>query len=158
RLRELHARVLEALEREYPDRLGEQVDRLAHHAVRGEVWPRALAYLRRAGSRAAARSAYREAVACFEQALVAVAHLPDGRDAAIQAIDVLLEQQGSLAALGRTRQREECLRRAKDLALTLEDRSRLGRVLAMECIDLRAAHELDRAEDAGERALAIASD
>ena len=29
----------------YPDRLAEQVERLAHHAVRGEVWEKAVAYL-----------------------------------------------------------------------------------------------------------------
>jgi len=51
----------------------EQVDRLAHHAVRGEVWDKALTYCRQAGARAAARSAYREAVGCFEQALAALA-------------------------------------------------------------------------------------
>jgi class 3 adenylate cyclase len=69
RRRALHGRILEAIERLYPDRLAEQVERLAHHALRGEVWEKALAYLRQAGAKAAGRSAYREAAACFEQAL-----------------------------------------------------------------------------------------
>src|SRR5438552_3730946 len=69
RRRVLHARIVEALEALYPDRLAEQVDRLAHHAMRGAVWDKALAYNRQAGTRVAARSAYREAVAYFEQAL-----------------------------------------------------------------------------------------
>ena len=38
RRRALHARIVEAIERLYPDRLAEQVERLAHHALRGEVW------------------------------------------------------------------------------------------------------------------------
>ena len=58
-------RIVEAIEVLYADRLAEQVDRLAHHAVRGEVWDKVLAYGRQAGARAAARSAYREAVSVF---------------------------------------------------------------------------------------------
>ena len=81
RRRLLHARIVEALEQRAADRLADQVERLAHHALRGEVWDKAVAYCRQAGDKAMARSAYREAVACFEQALVALAHLPEGRDA-----------------------------------------------------------------------------
>jgi len=158
RRRDLHAAIMEAIEREYSDRLAEQIDRLAHHALRGEVWPKALAYLRQAGARAATRSAYREAVTCFERALVAIAHLPEGPETIAQAIDVQIELQGPLAALGQNQKRQDYLRRAKDLAVTLEDRSRLGRVLALECIHLRATLEFDRAIEAGERALAIATD
>ena len=57
RRRALHARILEAMEQLYADRLDEHVERLAHHAVRGEVWEKAVPYLRQAGLRAAARSA-----------------------------------------------------------------------------------------------------
>ena len=46
----------------HPDRLTEHVERLAHHAVRGEVWEKAVTYLRQAGAKAFARSANREAV------------------------------------------------------------------------------------------------
>ena len=55
------------------DRVAEQVERLAHHALRGEVWDKALAYGRQAGEKAMARSAYREAAGYFEQALSALA-------------------------------------------------------------------------------------
>jgi predicted ATPase len=34
----LHARIVGAIERSYPDRLPEHVDQLAHHAFRGEMW------------------------------------------------------------------------------------------------------------------------
>ena len=43
--------------------------RLAHHALRGEEWDKALVYGRQAGEKAMARSAQREGVARFEQAL-----------------------------------------------------------------------------------------
>jgi class 3 adenylate cyclase/tetratricopeptide (TPR) repeat protein len=45
RRRALHARVVDALERLHPDRPADQAVRLAHHAFRGEVWAKALAYL-----------------------------------------------------------------------------------------------------------------
>jgi hypothetical protein len=70
------------VERLYPDRLAEQVERLAHHAFRGEVWGKAVRYLRQAGTKAAARSANREAVAYYEQALGALEHLPETRGTA----------------------------------------------------------------------------
>src|SRR5512139_3852179 len=44
RRRALHARIVEALEAFYPDRLAEQVERLAHHAFRGEVGEKAGTY------------------------------------------------------------------------------------------------------------------
>src|SRR5438552_5069729 len=45
RRRTLHARIVEAIERLFAGRLTEQVEQLAHHAVRGEVWDRAITYL-----------------------------------------------------------------------------------------------------------------
>ena len=77
RRRTLHARIVEAIEGLYADRLTDQVERLAHHAVRGELWDKALAYCRQAGEKAMARSAYREAVGYFEQALSALQQLPE---------------------------------------------------------------------------------
>ena len=44
RRRVLHAGIVEALERLAPDRLTEQVEHLAHHALRGEAWDKALRY------------------------------------------------------------------------------------------------------------------
>ena len=79
RRRALHARIVEALETRDPDRLAEQVERLGHHAVRGELWEKAVTYLRQAGAKALARSAYREAVTSLEQALGALHPLPDTR-------------------------------------------------------------------------------
>ena len=75
--RVLHARIVEAIERLWADRLTTQVEQLAHHALRGELWEKALVYCRQAGIKATMRSAHREAVECFEQALVALQHLPE---------------------------------------------------------------------------------
>src|SRR6185295_12528193 len=48
--RALHAQIVGAIERAYADRLSEHADRLAHHAFRGEMWEKALHYLRELGS------------------------------------------------------------------------------------------------------------
>ncbi|HWN05457.1 MAG TPA: AAA family ATPase [Candidatus Dormibacteraeota bacterium] len=50
RRRALHAQIVGAIERVYADRLSEHADRLAHHAFRGEMWEKALHYLREMGS------------------------------------------------------------------------------------------------------------
>ena len=71
RRRAAHAQIVEAIERLPAERLSEHVEQLAHHAIRAETWEKAVRYLREAGQRARARSANREAVGCFEQALVA---------------------------------------------------------------------------------------
>jgi DNA-binding winged helix-turn-helix (wHTH) protein len=49
--RALHTRVVEVLEMNKDDRLAEQAERLGHHAVRGEVWGKALTYCRQAGEK-----------------------------------------------------------------------------------------------------------
>jgi class 3 adenylate cyclase/tetratricopeptide (TPR) repeat protein len=50
RRRAIHARIVGAIERVYADRLAEHADGLAHHAFRGEVWDKALHYLRHGSS------------------------------------------------------------------------------------------------------------
>ena len=129
RRRTLHAGIVETLERLAPERLAEQVDRLAHHALRGEVWDKAVAYGRQAGTRAMARSAYREAVTAFEQALVALQQLPESRARHEQAIDIRLALGGPLTLRGEHGRRLALLDEAEILARTLDDRARLARVL-----------------------------
>jgi predicted ATPase len=100
RRRTLHRQIVENIERLYPDRLTEHVERLAHHAVRGEVWDKAVTYLRQAGTKAFARSANQEAVAHLEQALTALTHLSETRETRAQAVDVRLRLRNSLYLLG----------------------------------------------------------
>jgi class 3 adenylate cyclase/tetratricopeptide (TPR) repeat protein len=124
--RVMHARIVEALETLAGDRLAEQVERLAHHALRSEVWDKALRYCRQAGMRAAAHSAYREAATAYEHALMALRHLPDSRDTHEQAIDVRLELRNVLLPLGDFGRILHYLREAETLAEALHDRRRLG--------------------------------
>ena len=91
RRRALHARIAGTIECLYPERLTEHVQRLAHHAVRGEMWEKAVAYLHQAGAKAMARSANREAVNCFEPALMALGHLPETRERLEDALSASLD-------------------------------------------------------------------
>ena len=130
RRRALHARIVEAIEALYPDRLAEHVERLAHHAVRGEAWDKAVAYLRQAGTRAAARSANRAAVAWFEQALSALQRLPETRETQEQSVDLRVELRHVQYSAGELGKLFSSLREAERLAQTLGDQRRLGWVWA----------------------------
>ena len=93
----LHGAIVEAMERLYPDRMTEQVERLALHAFRGELWGKASRYLQKAGRRAELRSANREAVTYFEQALATLKHRPVDRSSIEEAIDLHLQLGGAVS-------------------------------------------------------------
>ena len=124
--RVLHAQIVETLEATSPDRVAEQVERLAQHALRGEVWDKALAYFRQAGERAMARSAHHEAVGYFDQALHALAHLPAQRETHEQAVDLRLALRSALLPALDSERILACLCEAEALAVTLDDHRRLG--------------------------------
>ena len=145
RRRGLHARLVEAIEALAPDRGGEQVERLAHHALRGEVWDKAVTYCQQAGARAYDRAAFREAVAAFEQALQALAHLPEDGDTRVLAIDLRLALGDALTQLGEHGRHLALLGEAEALARALDDRARLGRVLASMALVLMITGDLDGA-------------
>jgi predicted ATPase len=98
RRRELHARIVDAIEQLYADRLTEHVERLAQHAVRGQLWDRAIRYLQGAGTKAVMRSANAEAFAYFTQALDVVRRLPSTREQMRQEMQLLLALGQALQA------------------------------------------------------------
>jgi class 3 adenylate cyclase/tetratricopeptide (TPR) repeat protein len=157
RRRALHAHIVEAIEALTGDRVAEQVERLAHHALRGEVWDKALAYFRQAGEKALARSAYREAVGAFEQALSALRHLPERPDTLEHAIDLRLALRTALHPSGDAGGILAYLREAEALAAALDDSRRLGQVsmFLSQHFYVMGAH--DQAIASGQRALALAT-
>jgi class 3 adenylate cyclase/tetratricopeptide (TPR) repeat protein len=156
RRREIHARVMNAIEKLYADRLGEQVERLAHHAVRGELKEKAVHYLRQAGGKAAARSALSDARTWFEQALTVLKSLPESQAAMEQAFEIRLELRSVLRQLGEVRQMLENLREAEAVSERLKDDLRRGQVCAFMTTALSTFAELDEALVTGARALEIA--
>jgi len=158
RRRTLHAKILEAIEVLYADRMAEQVERLAHHSLRGEVWTKAKAYLRQAGAKAVGRSANREAVVFFEQALGALGHLPENRDTLEQAIAIRIDLGATLRTIKKTSapEVEQTYTQARELCQRLGDTPLLFPVLWGLCRAYHSRGELLKAREVGEQLLSLA--
>ncbi len=156
RRRELHARIVEAIETLHRDRLVEHTERLAHHALRGELREKALDYLRQAGLKAAARWALPNARGWFEQALGVLEGLPASPSTLEQGFEIRLEMRMVLNQLGEFRLALERLREAEILAERLNDDRRRGRVCAVMTNSHSELGEPDEALATGTRALEIA--
>jgi tetratricopeptide (TPR) repeat protein len=139
------------------DRVAEQVEHLAHHALRGEVWDKALAYCRQAGEKALARSARREVVGYFESALSVLSHLPETRTAHEQAIDLRLALRTAFHLSGDLGQLLAVLSEAEALAVVLDDHRRLGQISVSLSVYFRYMGAYDQAIAAAQRALALAT-
>ncbi len=154
--RGLHARLVGAIEELHPERRDEQIERLAHHALRGELRDKAVRYLRQAGLRAAGRSALGDARAWFEQALAVLDGLPEGQSALEQAFDIRVELRPVLVLLGEIRLALDRLGEAEVLAERLHDDRRRGRACASLANTYARVAGLDEAVASGTRALEIA--
>ena len=128
RRRALHADALAAMEALGPDHPAARPDVLGEHAFRGEIWDRAVALLRQAGGRAAGRTANGEAAGRLEQALAALAHLPEERATQELGVDIRLELRPPLLQMGRLPDVLRVSREAEALAQRIGDEARLARV------------------------------
>ena len=156
RRRTLHARVVHAIEHAYGERAGEQIERLAHHAFHGELWDRAVGYLRQAGVRATARSHNDQAVTFLEQALHAIERTPEGPERTAAAIDARFELRNALLPLGEVRLALEHLRAAERLAEASGDVRRMGWASTSMTNCLVMVGDLGEAHRVGERAARLA--
>jgi tetratricopeptide (TPR) repeat protein len=151
----LHAQLVGVVEALYPDRRAEQVERLAHHAFKGGAWTKAVIYSRQAGTKAFARSANREAVQYFEQALAALEQLPESRAKLEQAVDLRIDLRNALWPLGQFRRILDHLHQAQALAEALAEPHRLGHVSSYLAGQFWRMGDHTGAIASGERALAI---
>jgi tetratricopeptide (TPR) repeat protein len=151
--RALHVRLVEAIETIERDGPAARLDRLAHHAVQGGLWDKALHYLRQAGHQATARHARREATRCFEQALEAIAHLPESPGRRAEACDLQFHLGHVLYLSGEFERALEHYRAAEVLSRELGDDRRLAQVLAGIAYLSGSQGNLGTAVEAGEQAL-----
>ena len=156
RRRELHAQIVSSIETLHHNRLGEQVELLAHHALRGELREKAVSYLFQAGLKAGRHSALRIAAGWYDQAMRVLEALPDSRYKLEQSFDIRIQVRSALTNLGETRNALQPLREAEALAEKLNDERRRGLVYALLCIMNCYHGELDEALASGARALATA--
>ena len=152
--RSIHARIVEAMEALYADRLSEQVERIAGHAMRGQLGEKAFVYLRQAGTKAAERQAYPEAMALFKQAESVLADIADGPHKLELALDLRFDMRNVLQPMGERARIAECLRDAEALALQLDDPRRSGWVQSYLTEHFWMLGRYAEAVEAGTRALA----
>jgi tetratricopeptide (TPR) repeat protein len=153
----LHARIVDVIEGLSADQLAVQVERLAHHALQGEVWDKALRFCQEAGEKASARSACREAVEYFERALSVLPRLPGTHAVLEQAIDLHLALYAALLPLGYSGRLIVCLREAESLAATLDDPRRLRQVALFLPNQFHRIGAYNQVIAAAQRALALAT-
>jgi class 3 adenylate cyclase/tetratricopeptide (TPR) repeat protein len=156
RRRDLHGRVMAAIEALHARRLSEHIERLAQHALQAERWEKAVGYFREAGAKAIGRHAFRDVPDHLDRTLEALSHLPLTETTMALGIDARLELVPAFFALSRLGTLVEQLREAERLARLLDDRQRLAAVLAPLGWGLRTTGHLADAIEVGKRALALA--
>src|SRR5215813_14071539 len=125
----LHARTVGALEMIAGGNLNDYVETLAHHAFEGELWEKAVFFLRQAAAKATKRLANVETVAFLKRALESLGKLSKNQQNIERAIDIRLDLRNALFLIGEFESLYNYLREAESLAETLGDQRRLGRVL-----------------------------
>ena len=129
RRKKLHGIIGQTIEELYSERLEEQLPILAYHYIRSDRQDKAIEYALLAGDQAAGLYANNEATTYYDQAFKISKTLPESLKIQQWQIDAALK----LASVGITRQDIERdrtnLEQAHALAETLNDESRLSRVL-----------------------------
>ena len=156
RRRTLHAKVLAALERFHQDSRDEAVEALAHHAAEAELWEPVVRYAREAALKAGTARGGRETVGYFEQALGALARLPDDGPHRALAVDLRDELCRALVPLGEHPRMVAILREAEAIAAGLGDDARLARTQALLSSAYWEVGDSTGAIDLGERAVELA--
>ena len=121
----MHASAFATLEGR-PGATTDAVDLLADHAFRAELWPKAAAYARQAGAKAATRDANAEAWRVYEQALIAANHCPPGSERDQMLLNLHLEARTPIFRLGDVAALRAHIDQAITLAEQQDDYRRLG--------------------------------
>jgi tetratricopeptide (TPR) repeat protein len=150
-----HGQIGARLEAGYAEQTRNVAAALAEHFVQGRDYMRAVLYLGQSGEQAMARSAHREAVMRYEQALQALQHLPQTPETSAQAIDLHLALRTALIPLGDSASIFIHMHAAEALAEQLSDMDRQGRIAAYWTRDLGLTGHPEQAVVFGQRALAL---
>jgi class 3 adenylate cyclase/predicted ATPase len=155
---QLHGRIAAVLEGRFPEAAEAEPELLARHFAEAGIGPQAIAYLRKAGERAAERSAYAEAIGHLKQGLELLQALPDGPERILQELDLQLALGAALMA---TRgyagpEVEETYLRARELCDRAGETPRLFPVLHGLYRFHHVRGELQAAREAGEHLLRLA--
>ena len=154
----LHAKTVSALEKVAGDNLRDHIETLAHHAYHGELWEKAVLYLRQTASRAMDRCAYRNAAGCLDRALLSLKKLPQNHETMEQMIDLRLDFRTALFPLEELNSVIEHLLVAESLAESLGDRLRLGRTYGYLVHYYTGLGDRQKANTAADKGLSLAAE
>ena len=160
RRRLLHERTGEAIEALFKDRIDDHLAELAHHYSRTANTRKAVEYLFRAGSQAAARSAHSEAVTRLSSALEFLKHLPDDAERARQELSVQSVLGRSLGVVKgfAAAELEPVYARARELCAQIRDPALAFRALYGQWLMRWWKLELHNALELADELLAAAED
>jgi DNA-binding SARP family transcriptional activator len=157
RRRMLHTAVARALEAIHAQNLAPHDATLGTHYFNGEVWLSAARYLAKAAHRAKQRWAWDEALQWFEQALMALTHLPPTGDALWLAVDVRAGLADQWMWLGLEDERTACLLGEAATAVeALGNLRQTARILNIQANYLRLTGHYEAARETAHQVLAIA--
>ena len=114
--RQYHRRIARVLEERFPETCESHPETGSPSRLSGRNMGEGRSLLPAGWEKGVARSANREAVACFEQALVALQHFPENRETCEQAIDLRLDLRNAVRPSENNGGISDCLREAETLA------------------------------------------
>lgn len=155
---QLHARVGAVLETRFPERAEAEPEVLARHYEQAGMVAPAIAYYRRAGERAAERSANEEAIGHLRRALALLATLPEDRERDQEELRLQMAIATPLGAAGGFSHPdcEAAHARARALATRIGESPELARVLSGLATAYFVQGDLATGEAIGRDALAAA--
>ena len=152
----LHRRVAEALRDLHSRELAPHALTIATHYLRAEAWDQAAGFFRQAGDASFARTGRREAVGCYEQALIAAAALPVDRASQALTCDLHFSVARTLYRTGDFATSRSRFRDAEAIAQAIGDDRRQAHILGGLGYLLGSEGEHAGAIEAGDLALSIA--
>ena len=159
RRRALHVRLMETMQALYADRLDEHVERLAHHALAGEQWGRAVEHLYRSATKAIQHSAHQRAIQFLQRGLELIANLPESRERLKRELDYQKAKGIAMMAAKGWGAKEvlDAYTRARALCEELGDERELFTVLRGEGQYQMIRGECRLARNLGERCAGLAA-
>ena len=153
--RALHRAVADAIETLRASAVDAHLSTLAAHYLEAEVWEKAVSYLARATGQAIERSAWKDALTFIERALEALRRLPETEQTKEKYIDLVIDRYSTLLPLGMLGHgnHPDDLLSAREMAQSLGDQMRLGRVEARLAQCCHSAGETERGKEYARRAI-----
>ena len=156
RRRSLHRAIVDVMEADEKVHSLEDLDQLAHHTFRGELWEKAFDYYQKAGRRALKLSAISEAEKYFETLLTTAEKLPAGDMKASRTIEAQFDLRQVMILLGNLEEAKKVLQSARTTAERIGNLLLLGLAECYLCNIYWELGEQDSAIQAGLTAQKIA--